>query len=52
LSKKIYLKIFLIACDNNSDYEINNAWGIFSIDDYKKFDSDFEIKLKSTKYNI
>ena len=45
-------EIVLGACDNNSDYKINNAWGIFSIDDYKKFDSDFEIKLKSTKYNI
>ena len=40
------------VCDNDTCYEIDMAWGVFDVEDYKKFDPEFEIKLTSKKYNL
>lgn len=45
-------KPMLGACDEDSCYCVDLAWGIYSLEDYKKYDPDFEIKLNQLKYNL
>lgn len=40
------------ACDDDTCYTIDFAWGIFNPEEYKKYDPNFEIKMTSKKYNL
>lgn len=40
------------ACSDDACHLISYSWGIFSLEDYKKYDPNFELKISANKYNL